>query len=462
MPRGVALLEEKTICLNLRRFLIVALVMLVAAVTLSANPAEAARKKTHKYRHLPDRSAEIVIEASTGYVVSEKNADRRLYPASLTKMMTLYLAFEALSQGKLDKNQYLAVSRRAASQAPSSLGLQTGDAVRVENAILAIATKSANDCAVALAEALGGSEDGFARAMTMKARQLGMNSTNFINASGLHDPNQFSTARDMAVLSRSLIRDYPRYYRYFSTGSFTYEGNTYFNHNKLMSSYQGMDGLKTGYVYASGFNLASSAVRNGTRLIGVVFGGETARSRNRAMEKLLDRGFARISSVRIAALAEKMQKPAPVQTRTRVYADSLPSAPTPQFDATDVMMDQGDTDANEDNRTAPDAGKTVRIKHGKPPLDKKSAPAADNDMRDGKGGGWAIQIGSFSSRNAGMRALETTKTALPEKFNGKKVIAPLLTNRGMIYRAKLAGLARNDATQACRILKGNCLILAAE
>ncbi|MCE9508339.1 MAG: serine hydrolase [Alphaproteobacteria bacterium] len=257
------------------------------------------------------RFAEIVIDATTGEVLSQKNADTRLYPASLTKMMTLYLTFEALSQGKLELSQNLPVSKEAAVQEPSELGLKAKDSICVEDAVLGITTKSANDCAVVLSEADGGSEESFARAMNIKARQLGMNNTNFVNASGLPDKAQFSTARDMATLSRALLRDFPQYYHYFSVKSFTYRGHTDPSHNKLMGSYPGMDGIKTGYIDASGFNLAASAVHDSTRLIGVVFGGRTARSRDITMAKLLDQGFASVRKNRVAALAEKKPGAAP-------------------------------------------------------------------------------------------------------------------------------------------------------
>jgi D-alanyl-D-alanine carboxypeptidase len=259
----------------------------------------------------PGLFAEIVIDATTGEVLSQKNADTRLYPASLTKMMTLYLTFEALSQGKLDLCQYVTVSKKAAAQEASALGLKAKDSICVEDAILAITTKSANDCAVVLAEAGGGSEENFARAMNAKACQLGMANTHFVNASGLPDKDHFSTARDMAALSRALLRDYPQYYHYFSAKSFTYRGHAYPNHNKLMNRYQGMDGIKTGYIDASGYNLSASAVRDSTRLIGVVFGGRTARTRDAAMAKLLDQGFASVRKNRVAAPAEKKPGAAP-------------------------------------------------------------------------------------------------------------------------------------------------------
>lgn len=463
--------------LNLRRFLAGFLVVAVLILSVGISPAEAAHKKKRVHQQ-PNRYAAIVIEASTGYVLSAENADKRLYPASLTKMMTLYLTFEALTEGRITKNQRITASRRAAAQEPSSLGLVPGDDIRVEDAILSIATKSANDSAVALAEAIGGSEDRFARAMTAKARKLGMNNTRFVNASGLFNASQFSTARDMATLSQALVRDYPKHYRYFSTNTFTYKDNTYMNHNKLMSSYEGMDGLKTGYVYASGYNLAASAVRNGTRLIGVVFGGRTARSRNDTMAKLLNKSFERISDVRVASLAKKGQagqlpvrRPATIQSMTEVASIDAPNA-YPDTGASlsghDLpVIDQGDTDIVDDNRA-------VRITRGNPPVGFQlpiltpatalaETPQEQPQPATDKEGGWAIQIGAFASRDASLKATEAAKSTLQGKLrDAVSVAAPLMTNRGMIYRARLSGIARNAATEACRILRGSCLILTAD
>jgi D-alanyl-D-alanine carboxypeptidase len=238
------------------------------------------------------RYAAIVIDAATGEVFHQHNADRQLYPASLTKMMTLYMTFRALDEGRLTLNQRLPVSRHADSQPPSHLALPAGSSIRVEDAIYALVTKSANDVAAVLAEALGGTESGFAELMTREARELGMASTTFRNASGLPDNRQQSTARDMARLSQALIWNFPEYYRYFSTRNWSYNGVAYRNHNRLLGDYDGMDGLKTGYIRASGFNLAASAVRGNLRLIAVMFGGDTARQRNQRVAQLLDNGFA--------------------------------------------------------------------------------------------------------------------------------------------------------------------------
>lgn len=245
--------------------------------------------------------ASLIMDADTGRIISQRYADKTLHPASLTKMMTLLLTFEALESGKTQKNSNVRISSYAASMAPSKLGLPVGSTIKVEDAIKALATKSANDIAVALAEHVGGSEKRFASMMTARANNIGMDNTRFRNASGLHDPAQVTTARDMAKLANYIIQRYPQYYKYFSTRSFTYQGKTYRNHNRLLETYSGMDGFKTGYINASGFNLVASAHRNGHRLIGVVFGGRSGKSRNDHMAELLDYGFKKVGNIRTAS-----------------------------------------------------------------------------------------------------------------------------------------------------------------
>ena len=251
----------------------------------------------------------IVIDAETGRVLSEMNADAITYPASLTKMMTLYLTFEALNSGRLGLDQYLPVSSEAASKSPTKLHLVPGDSVQVHDLILGIVTKSANDAAAVLAEGLAGSEPAFADRMTAKARQLGMTSTVYRNASGLPDPEQRTTARDVAQLALALYHDFPREYRYFATREFFFRGRVILTHNHLLDWYEGADGIKTGYIGASGFNLAASAVRNGHRLIGVVMGGASAGSRDREMAALLDQGFAEVGAG--PTLVARREAPAP-------------------------------------------------------------------------------------------------------------------------------------------------------
>jgi D-alanyl-D-alanine carboxypeptidase len=240
-----------------------------------------------------DRYAAIVTDARTGAVLIAANPDERRYPASLTKMMTLYMAFEALRDGRTSLSSPVRVSSEAASMPPSRLGLVPGMSLTVEEAILALVTKSANDAAAALGEHLGGgSEDRFAQMMTLRARALGMSRTTFRNASGLPDLDQMSTARDMALLGRRLMQDFPDRYAYFSTPHFVFRGRTHWNHNRLLQEYEGTDGIKTGYVNDSGFNLVASAQRDGVRLVASVFGGRTGRERDRHMMALLDQGFA--------------------------------------------------------------------------------------------------------------------------------------------------------------------------
>lgn len=242
--------------------------------------------------------ASYVINAETGVVLHQTNADTRNYPASLTKMMTLYMVFEALEKGRIKLKQSFSISARAARQPSSKLGLRKGDKLTFEQAILAIVTKSANDVATALGETLAGTERKFALAMTSRARAIGMDRTTFRNASGLPHRGQLSTARDMATLALRLLKDFPQYYHYFSTKSFSYKGLIHNNHNSLLKTYKGTDGIKTGYIRASGFNLVASVERDGQRLIGVVFGGRTSRARDKHMTRLLNKSYAKLETAR--------------------------------------------------------------------------------------------------------------------------------------------------------------------
>jgi D-alanyl-D-alanine carboxypeptidase len=269
-----------------------ALALLLLAVGLAlVRPAEAA-----------SRFASLLIDVGTGEVLQQANADLPRYPASLTKMMTLYLAFQALDDGRWSLDQPLWVSARAAEQAPTKLGLRPGDTISVEDALLALITKSANDAAAVVAENLAGSESGFASRMTAKASALGMSQTVFRNASGLPDPYQITTARDMATLALALIHHYPHYYHYFSTKHFYFNGRAHANHNHLLGVYDGVDGIKTGFTRASGFNLVASAQRDGRRLIGVVLGAPSSGVRNTIMADLLDQAFGGVSEIQVAGL----------------------------------------------------------------------------------------------------------------------------------------------------------------
>lgn len=260
------------------------------------------------------RYAAYVMDANTGEVLYEKNADSPRYPASITKLMTLYLAFEALQAGKLSLSDRVYVSAHAAAAAPSKLGVRAGDSVSVDEAIRAMTVKSANDMAVAMAEKIGGSEGKFAALMTLRAQELGMNNTQYVNASGLPDSRQLSTAHDIAILSRALMRDFPQYYPYFSLRSFDFRGRIVPGHDHLLGAVPGVDGLKTGYTAASGFNLATSAVRDGTRVIGVVLGGSSVAARDQHMEDLINTSFSvlhrRTLGERVT-VAQNLYEPAP-------------------------------------------------------------------------------------------------------------------------------------------------------
>src|SRR6185503_6620764 len=274
--------------------------------------------------------ASIVVDAATGEVLSASNADTSTYPASLTKMMTLYLLFEAMQDGRVKLTDTITFSNYAAGMAATNLNVDGGDRISVETAILALVVRSANDAAAAIAEHLGGSEAGFARLMTNKAQMLGMTRTTFRNANGLPDPKQRTTARDMATLSVALIRDFPQYYGYFKRTSFKYRGVTYRGHNKLLKSFAGYDGIKTGYIRASGFNLASSAERDGRRLVVVVLGGTSPSMRDRKVADLLTSGFKsqRGTSTLIAAKAPqggqvKAEAPAPADTAAESVVEDV-------------------------------------------------------------------------------------------------------------------------------------------
>ena len=247
--------------------------------------------------------AAIIVDAESGAVLYKHKADRRLYPASLTKMMTLYMVFSALDRRRIRFDTRIVVSKRASRQPPSNLKLKPGDTLTIRDAIYALVTKSANDVATALAEHLAGSESGFAQQMTHQAWSLGMDKTSFRNASGLPDSAQKSSARDMAVLARALLQNYPYYYHYFSTKNWQFRGQNYKNHNKLLKYYRGADGIKTGYIRASGYNLVASVQRRGRRVIGVVFGGRTGRSRDQKMTQILDHAFNNLPKSRIVTVS---------------------------------------------------------------------------------------------------------------------------------------------------------------
>lgn len=257
-------------------------VAVAGCTTTELEPIQPTRLASTKY-------AAIVVDASNGRMLYQSDAEAPRYPASLTKMMTLYLLFEAIDSGRVSTTTEIPVSSHARSQPPSKIGFRNGQTVDVESAIHALATKSANDVAVAVGEYLGGSEDAFAAMMTAKARALGMRGTVFRNASGLPDDGQRTTARDMALLGMTLRQRFPHHYHYFGEKDFVFRGRTIRGHNDLIGRVRGVDGIKTGYVRASGFNIVTSVNDGGRKLVVVVMGGDSARSRNDHVEELIRR-----------------------------------------------------------------------------------------------------------------------------------------------------------------------------
>jgi D-alanyl-D-alanine carboxypeptidase len=240
----------------------------------------------------------FIMDANTGASLTDQDGNDPRYPASLTKMMTLYMAFDAIERGRVTMKTPITISGAATRAKPSKLDLAVGDTITMEDAIQALITKSANDIAIAVAEHIGGTEANFAKLMTAKAREIGMKNTTFRNASGLPDSSQTTTARDMVTLGLHLYDDFPRYFKLFSTRTFTYNGSTFQNHNTLMNQMPGINGIKTGYTNASGFNLVSSLELDGKHVVGAIFGGETARTRNADMKTALSKAFARASTTK--------------------------------------------------------------------------------------------------------------------------------------------------------------------
>ena len=354
--------------------------------------------------------AAIVVDADTGVVLHEENADTRNYPASLTKIMTLYMLFEAIDTGRVKLDTKLPVSANAQKQPPSKLNLRAGQTIKVRDAILALVTKSANDVAVVVAEALGGSEVRFARLMTVKALALGMTRTQFRNASGLPNERQLSSARDMSILARALMRNFPRYYPYFSSQQFAYKGQIYENHNRLLGKYDGVDGIKTGYIRASGYNLVASAERGGRRIIGVVFGGKTGAWRNQRMTALLDDGFDKIATVAKASR--------PILTVT-------------EYDPPEAKPVLG--------QVAAAAPTTVP-----PPPPEAAVPA------------WSIQVGAFRKFALAQAAVDRASSLAPGLLEDAIVhIFSVESQTGPLFRARLTGFDKGTASQACRVLMAN-------
>lgn len=349
--------------------------------------------------------AAIISEAGSGRVLYEFNADGTIHPASLAKMMTLYLVFEDVRDGKLSLSRRLLVSRHAAAQPPSRLGLEKGARIEARSAILALVTKSANDAASVLAEGLAGTEDAFAGRMNAKARDLGMKYTHFRNASGLHEPLQVTTARDMMVLARALLRDFPDQSRLFSVREFEHQGRVHKNHNRLLATYAGTDGIKTGYIRAAGFHLAASVHREGKHLLGIVLGGRNAAVRDLNMIYLFERAFARLR----------------VEERGGALTEAAVTGP-------------------------PSAAGAFKL---------AALPAAFAGAGGGAAGdAWGVQVGAFAEPASAQASGRKAASLVPDLLEQATLSVVRFSALGRtLHRARVVGMTRGQALQACARLQ---------
>ena len=365
----------------------------------------------------------LVVEADTGKVLQADNATMPWYPASLSKLMTAYVTLKAVKDGRVSLDTLLTVSPTASSQSPSKMGFRPGTQVTVDNALKMMLVKSANDMAVVLAEGIGGSIDGFAGEMNQTAQKLGMTQTSYVNPNGLPADGQITSARDMAILARAIIRDLPEYEYFVHIPSIRFGRRVTQNFNKLIGRYPGADGFKTGFICASGYNLVASATRDGKRLIAVVLGGRTSRERDNRVAALLDHGFGvaplrpNVATIEVAAAVPAM--------RTAIKAAAQPQVRQPKV-----------------------AAKT------------KDAAAKPREAA-AKPGSWTIQIGAYKSQKAGQVGLDATGKIIPAQLKGAG--STVIKSRNGSFQARFTGLTKTSAEQACSRLEAkgqDCLVLA--
>ncbi|WP_068877512.1 MULTISPECIES: D-alanyl-D-alanine carboxypeptidase [unclassified Phenylobacterium] len=417
----------------------------LAAATALGGASSPAMAQVPYFQLIPQNSskyAAIVVDAKTGEVLYAKRADAPRYPASITKVMTLYLAFEALASGKIQLDDPVVFSPRASAQAPTKLGIRAGDSITVEQAMQGMVTRSANDAAVALAEKLGGTEQRFATLMTLRAQELGMSNTNFANPHGLPDSRNLSTARDLAILSRAVMRDYPQYYRLFSTKNFAFRGQNIRNHNGLLYTMDGVDGLKTGFTNASGFNLAVSAVRDNRRLIAIVLGGPTVATRNKVAEGLLLTGFD---------VLDRRARGEQITVAQNFFE------PPQLAEATQPSMQQGDTEAGLKvalaSSTPPSRASKIQI------VEPRDVPKLNGKGKKDAAGRWTVQVGTFSTRADAREQIALVEKRFGKQFDDARGVAE---KDGGKYRARFSGMSEGDARNACKALKAKkqpCLVM---
>jgi D-alanyl-D-alanine carboxypeptidase len=496
-----------------------ATLLAVAAITTDAE----ARGLRHRHyaaaaESYEPSSSSIVVDANSGAVMQATNADSPRHPASLTKIMTLYLLFERLEAGKIKMSAEMPVSAHAAAQAPSKLGLEPGESIRVETAIRAIVTKSANDVAVIVAEALAGDEPDFARLMTAKARALGMTHTAYYNASGLPDDKQITTARDQSILGRAIYDRFPQYYRYFSTRTFEFRGKEMRNHNHLLGSIPGIDGIKTGYIRDSGFNIVTSVQRNNRHLVAVVFGGRTANARDARVRSLIDNNI-NIAAVKRTAPPmvegwETAEAPAKDSMEAEDIKEKVASAPTlprhaePALGSTDpikpnpvktfTVQISGMRTASlsplssDSPKLAPAPATASPTKVTNVAIVKRDPPYPPHGARPGvlgvvptkvasagdsvpiaaampqpaakpRSGGWMIQVGAFPDENeAKQRLVAAQGKAKDQLSQAESFTERVAKGDKSLYRARFAGLDKDQAEIACKHLKRSeipCMLL---
>ena len=438
-----------------------AAVVLLAAtcLALSVHPGQANSK-----------FAAIVVDGATGKVLHSSHANETRYPASLTKVMTLYVLFEELRAGRMTLDSPITVSANAAAEAPSKIGFKPGQTIRVRDAIRAMVTKSANDVATAVGENISGSEAAFAKRMTQTARRLGMSNTSYYNAHGLpHSPQNSTSARDQAVLGMAIQRDFPVYYSYFSTRSFTYRGHAYRNHNKLLGKVNGVDGIKTGFINASGFNLLSSVKRDGRYIVAVVMGGRTGRSRDDYMAGLIEKYIPQATQGGAPLLARNVPVPSsrPEMPVVLASADGLerraakaePRRLTPELIAAYAASVNAEVTAQGDAEDPLDAVDTV----GSPRalalveetpaaiVDTAQAPQPTNDVPSG----WHVQIAAADSESGARSLLLDAQRKNASLLGSRQLYTERVDVNGTtLYRARFTGFSsKSEAWAACSQLK---------
>jgi D-alanyl-D-alanine carboxypeptidase len=458
--------------LHAKTALATVLMLAVGLTALSATPAEARRH--HHRSHVrttavmragpadPDKDAALIVDGISGKVLYARNAEVERHPASLTKMMTLYLLFDALKNHQIAMDDTLTFSRHAAWQNPTNMHSRPGQTMQVETAINAIVVRSANDVAVAVAEALGGTEAHFAEMMTAKARALGLQNTVYVNASGLPDPRQVTTANDLALLARHLAYDFPQYFHYFSDRRFVYRRTVYEGHDNLLGRYAGADGIKTGYTGMSGYNLVTSVTRENTHIIGVVMGGRTAASRDAEMMKLMDKAFAAVEQS--PALVAHARLPWRTAAQTQVAEASLTvpkPAPAPAANIGRTYRVEPDTYGArmevEDVTPLPSPNREETVASIPPKATPMPAPrpalrilAKEKEPSHGMHD-WTIQIGAYADQTMARHQLAAyAKKAVDILGQAQRIVVPTQSTDGQwLYRARFGPFMEREARQIC-------------